>query len=664
MLIRRRSMFCPKCGAKQDDDSRFCHSCGADLSEFLDLVNEVDEVTDEQKTQISDDEDLGDSTDNSSTKVIKPKKKEQKDKGTKDSSSSAAFVKPKKKRAVKGAAAVLVIVLIAVGALFAIKNILGKASGGDKYVFIHGETYYLSDNLSKDNEIELSSAKIDYPTETMVRFSPDDKYVYFFAKIDEDGYGSLCRAEIGKLKKDSAKNDNYIETVASNVNAYEGFRFMKNGSVIYRNADRSLYCFDGKESTKIGKDVNEYYTDKDSKLIYTVEQEEYDGEDYDYSYDLYGVDINNVDTNIKMAKDISYIINHDDFDNIYFSKYDEGEDKQSLYVAGFNKEETTKIANNVDVHRVINGDLYYMVNNGTTLKLADFVNDKGDDDIYYEFLRDEINEAEPERVSNLCVYKNGKEEVIAENVVNANIYDGMIAYNTTDMITDKISIDEIEEVYDIQRLFNIDYAKAKYVRTNKTDEIITMADNAAAKLLGSSEDDYLDFYVKGSRVYIASNNELFEASIESNQIKDVTSKGDGYVIGNDADSLYIMSNENSGYGDINVITDGESKNIAKGVQVDSLALYEDGTIFGYTDYNYDSGYGDLEMFNSNKKKKKIATDVSQYIRKKNNDIIFIADDNLYSFNGKDKSQIKNDVTQIWCSNYEKKTDTLNGRRGY
>lgn len=28
-------MFCPKCGTKQEKDSRFCHNCGTDLSEYL-----------------------------------------------------------------------------------------------------------------------------------------------------------------------------------------------------------------------------------------------------------------------------------------------------------------------------------------------------------------------------------------------------------------------------------------------------------------------------------------------------------------------------------------------------------------------------------------------------------------------------------------------------
>lgn len=672
-------MFCPKCGTKQEDESRFCHNCGADLSEYLDLEDNGEELeetaeniennnAESRGAANEDDIKKAEKGSNKKTKeksksngAVKPKTKEKKA-AKKASDEVDAYVQPKKKAPTKGIVAIAIIAAIAAGASFAVKYFAGNISKGDSYVFLKEDTYYLTDNLAKDNEIEIGSVDEDYPVDRMVRFSPDGKYVYFFTNI-VDGVGSLRRAEVGKLKKDSSNNDKYIETIASDVEMYTGFRFMKGGSVIYRKEEGGLYCYDGKESKKIGKNVGEFYTDKDSKIVYTVEKETYDEEDeYIYTSDLYGVDIKDIESGKKLAKDVSYIINADDLDHIFFVK-DEAGENSSLYVTGVNNEETTKICSEAKNYEYSDGALFYLAPNGNTLKLSDYVKDSGNDDIYFEYLRDDIDMEEPEEVCNLCVFRDGKETVIAENVVNASFGEGMIAYNTPDIITDKVSIDEIEEAYEARSVFDLDFAKALYVNTEKTNETIQLSDNAAAKLL-ESEDTYWNIYVKGSRVYVARDGELFEAKIEGNQISDAISLGEGYIIGSDDSNLYFSEYGDSELADVYIITDGEKKKLATGVEMIFLDLYEDGTLFGYTDYNYDNAYGDLEMFDSNGKSTKIGADVSKYIRKGKNDILFISDDSLFSFDGKEKKQLKNDVSYVWCSNYEKDTGAIHRLNSY
>ena len=47
-------MFCPKCGTRQDEDSRFCGNCGADLSEYLDIkTGNNSEMTPPQKNTVT-----------------------------------------------------------------------------------------------------------------------------------------------------------------------------------------------------------------------------------------------------------------------------------------------------------------------------------------------------------------------------------------------------------------------------------------------------------------------------------------------------------------------------------------------------------------------------------------------------------------------------------
>ena len=112
--------------------------------------------------------------------------------------------------------------------------------------------------------------------------------------------------------------------------------------------------------------------------------------------------------------------------------------------------------------------------------------------------------------------------------------------------------------------------------------------------------------------------------------------------------------------DIYKVTDGEKVRLAQDVVSSDLQLYEDGNLFAYTDYRYygDQGSGELAIFNPAGEKKKVGDDVTQYVRVDKNKVLFISDDKLYLFDGKEKESLQNDVEQIWCKNYLKPTDTL------
>lgn len=163
-------MFCPKCGTKQEDESRFCHNCGADLSEYLDLEDNGEELeetaeniennnAESRGAANEDDIKKAEKGSNKKTKeksksngAVKPKTKEKKA-AKKASDEVDAYVQPKKKAPTKGIVAIAIIAAIAAGASFAVKYFAGNISKGDSYVFLKEDTYYLTDNLAKDNEI-------------------------------------------------------------------------------------------------------------------------------------------------------------------------------------------------------------------------------------------------------------------------------------------------------------------------------------------------------------------------------------------------------------------------------------------------------------------------------------------------------------------------------
>lgn len=711
-------MFCPKCGTKVEEGSMFCSKCGADLSEFFeideDVEEEIPESSLEESADINEEEKTaGDATaiesetadeDNDTDKpkkkrsskkkssdskkedetvkpkkkggatqtssdskqisrpaaIVQPKKKSSSKKPPKQNKKEAGVVQPKKKRGKKGVAAIVLIAVVALGAFAFLKFFGGKLSKDDTYVLLSDGKYKVTSNLSKEKSIELAATHSDSVTGSYVRFSPDRKYVYFYTKVEDYDDGTLSRAEISKLKSNSNKNDKYIETIASNVRL--GLDFFKNGTVVYRNAGNNLYYFDGKEPVQIAKNVTTYYLDDNSKIIYLVENETDDG---DYEETLYGVDINSIDDKKKMATNVGSLQSTEDFNNILFTKYDD-DWNEALYTVGFDKE-SEKINTDVSMLTYSGDGIFYTAETGEKLSLYDYVEDTTKDDFYYDDFRDELKDPENAvKLSNLYEYADGKEKLIAENVINAEKSNDLIVYNTADMIDGKVSIEDVWETNDVRKLFNIDYAKAIYVMASNTDQKLKMNAKVADDIIESAgEDDYISFSNAGSDIYIRSEEELWSASIENGEITNANLiADDATYIGEDDTNYYYMSglyeNNDTMYGDLYAASNGKSTKLAQDVLSYNIAFYKDGSLIAYTDYRYysdsDDASGDIAIFDTEGKKKDVGTDVTQFVRKDKSEILFISDDNLYSFKGKEKKLLQNDVERIWCSKYIKRHD--------
>lgn len=333
-------MFCPKCGNQLPDDSKFCGICGEKITYVAPEIQPVPKAAPA-----------------SALPSVAPG-------GIRKTGSAPSG----KKIAGKLAIGVAVVAVVAVVAAVLIK-VLPFGSGRDNaYVYLSDGKYELITDLDKNQDIEIASSKNDDITDHMVAFSPDGKYIYYYTKYDSDSQtGSLCRAEYGKLKKDSSKNDKYIDIIATNVEL--GFRFFDDGSVAYQNGAETLFCFDGKETTQIAKNVNSYFihgSDGSDRIVYTTGN-------YSDGYTLYGVSRSDVDNKIKFASNVAYVESVTDFDNILYAKED-GDSTTSLYVVGFDKE-TEKLGEKVDTVDTVDEKTYFTAENGATLNLYDFVED-------------------------------------------------------------------------------------------------------------------------------------------------------------------------------------------------------------------------------------------------------------------------------------------------
>lgn len=310
-------MFCPNCGKEVPDGSRFCGHCGFNLSEYQ-----------------------------SNDKAAPPDRHN-------------PF--PVKQVGIAvAAAAVIVAVVFGVQALL---STIGNSSNA--YVYLSDGNYELITDLSKGDIIEIASSRSDDTYAGLVSFSPDGKYVYYYTRYDSSSEtGTLCRAEYGKLKADSSKNDSYIETIASNVSRW--FQCMDDETILYKNGDGALYYYDGSDVTRLAKSVKTYYTDGTERVVYSTGT-------YDEGYTLYGVYVTDPDSKVKLASNYAHIYVIDDFDNIYYTKEDD-ENNETLYVVGFDKD-AEQLGKNVDVLEADAGALYFTAENGETISLYDYVDD-------------------------------------------------------------------------------------------------------------------------------------------------------------------------------------------------------------------------------------------------------------------------------------------------
>lgn len=756
-------MFCPKCGGKLPDGSKFCSACGEKLTDATPEVQEELKVEDASVSAAP------------ATPINIPK---------------PDFVQFKKKVGSKKIIAIAVAAVVVIVAILGLKTLFSGSSGDNAYAYLSDGRYELITNLNKDQTIEIASSKSDSTMANLLAFSPDGKYIYYYTKYDSySGTGSLCRAEYGKLKEDSSKNDKYIEIIATNVSL--GFRFLEDGSVTYENSDSTLYYFNGEEPVQIAKNVSYYFTDASGKIVYATG-------DYSEGYTLYGVSLSDIDNKIKLASNFAYVHSATDFENILYTKY-EDDGTETLYVVGFAKE-AEKLAESVSNLTQVDGKTYFTAANGVMLSLYDFVEDAHADsdagitepnrddfsipeysyemvygsdlsesdfdelytsctkDLYwfgkstwwsysmsesldrnwgdesdaihaatqqfidkfassanedgYILVTDEVkaalknintvaneedwewlwfcynkyqsgtttdydaynaasdkwyearnrisvretlqNKENDYAVRTLYCFDKGTLTAVNETVLNANTYTGAIVFNTTDLITETVKLENVSSAYDVRSLFNIN---------NEAENYIILADGTSCRMSSSAAETFAEAYDNGyatlyftnKEVYMSeSNGALSMATISGGVVGDFTIvTDDAEILTVDGSTLYYASgsyqNNDVTYCDLYSCNNGTSTRMARDVILNNINLYGDGVILAYTGYRSYSGF-ELTMIDSKGETTLIGDNITQYIRVDKSTLLYISDGDLYSYNGKEKKMVRSEVDWLWSQN--------------
>lgn len=345
-------MFCPHCGEQIADDSKFCGVCGHEVDEG----GSSDIVVFDQ---------IGESAFNGRSK--------------------------RKNVLVKILAVVLVVALIGGGSFGLMKSGIfsGKSSGATDYcVWLSNGNYQFVKKMFKQNSEVINIGGLDnystlwgdelYVNKYFAHLTPDGKYLYYFARMDENNeQGTLYRAELGKLKPNHAKNETYIVKIDSDVYTYD-FYMREDGTVLYKKNDPDqidayrLYYYNGTEVSSIAKNIS-YVKYTDEVVFFNKLQDD------EESYTLYAKRINSDDDIVKLDMDAQSDLYVYDTEHILYKKNIENDDgyRCAIYEAGYSSS-STKIAENVcsdssyeDYEKT--GSFFYLTVKTATKNYSDYI---------------------------------------------------------------------------------------------------------------------------------------------------------------------------------------------------------------------------------------------------------------------------------------------------
>lgn len=171
------------------------------------------------------------------------------------------------------------VTLIAVAAVFFVSKLEGTVTSQENLLpYIKDNKIYLYDGNKKieltgdmpgDNEYSYGASDL-YD----IKFSPDERYVYYIDKMYDQQSGTLCRKDL----KQGSETNNKVEIICSDVNFYEPF----DDKVLYIETigeEIALYLWTSEEVIKLvadfdritwNEDYNQFiWTDQENVLFYS-----------------------------------------------------------------------------------------------------------------------------------------------------------------------------------------------------------------------------------------------------------------------------------------------------------------------------------------------------------------------------------------------------------
>ena len=256
-------------------------------------------------------------------------------------------------------------------------------------------------------------------------------------------------------------------------------------------------------------------------------------------------------------------------------------------------------------------------------------------------------------VKNLCVFENGKLSVVANNVVSYNNEGNALYYNTVDMLSGNgVNIDEVYSAYDVRRTLDVDMAEQNYFvyfgdgsKGQITEDVLQAYEEAGEDSSASLHFTDNNVYLRNTDGYLAvasyKDGKIGNFEMISDEASNFSASEDMMIY-----AAGVYYSDGASYCDVYEYKNGKSTLLARDVLYDTIRMYEDGQMLVYTDYSYYSGY-DLGMVSKKGDISLVADGVTSVTRVDKSLLLFISDDDLFSYDGKNKKMICSDVERFW-----------------
>lgn len=220
-------MYCKNCGNELSENARFCAKCGAKIDETKAI-------------------DISKATGNQSHP-------------------------PKSKKIVVSIVTIVALVLASISGVWGYHR-LQKPNIKDReksLVYVtYDEVYYVED-MDSDEEPCLISKIDNQCMDDSQHFKCRPRivgdYVYFFDKINSDGYGNLCRIQISSIQKDIESNEQQIERINMAVGEYHA---LANDVVVFLDKNLDLCYVDGEKTGIIDYCVETYAWSTNKEVVW------------------------------------------------------------------------------------------------------------------------------------------------------------------------------------------------------------------------------------------------------------------------------------------------------------------------------------------------------------------------------------------------------------